>query len=95
MYIPLTSEELDATLVLVIFGSLGLFTSLFCIYKTLVVSHQINQQVNQQISLVSPQITNDNGDNSETEQQKIQLENRIHCPVHPTPGNLGSEHALF
>lgn len=87
MYIPLTSEELDATLVLVIFGSLGLFTSLFCIYKTLVVSHQINQQ----ISL----ITNENGENSETEQQKIQLENRIHCPVHPTPGNLGSEHALF
>ena len=92
MYIPLTSEELDATLVLVVFGSLGLFTSLFCIYKTLVISHQINQQVNQQISLVSPQITNENG---ETEEQKIQLENRIHCPVHPTPGNLGSEHALF
>lgn len=92
MYIPLTSEELDATLVLVVFGSLGLFTSLFCIYKTLVISHQINQQVNQQINLVSPQITNENG---ETEEQKIQLENRIHCPVHPTPGNLGSEHALF
>lgn len=95
MYIPLTSEELDATLVLVIFGSLGLFTSLFCIYKTLVMNQQvnqeINQQVNQQISLVSPQITNENDET----QQKIQLENRIHCPVHPTPGNLGSEHALF
>jgi Na+-translocating ferredoxin:NAD+ oxidoreductase RnfG subunit len=69
MYIPLTSEDLDAVLVLVIFGSLGLFTALFCVYKQLVISHQINQQVNQQISLVSPKRTNEDG----LSEQKIQL----------------------
>lgn len=40
MYMPTKSEDLEAILILVFFGSFGILTSLFCLYKKVLMVRQ-------------------------------------------------------